>query len=312
MKIEQWPLIAEQGRCPHAILIAAAPECDTASVCRRIAARYLLHTDDITTLSDCPFYRELTERDAETVRGALSLLHTEAFDRGRRCLWIPSVHELNAQGQNALLKTLEEPPDDTLILLSGQEAAVLPTVRSRCMILRVPTEPWETIRARLISEGVDAETAALCAKLSDGITERARRFAGAEYMEFRRAVLGQIQGLISGIRPYPEAAQLCTRTESDEEEGKDGKPAKRKRVSAELAAQYADILSSVLGDVLRLHAGYADLSNRDSVPLLKKLQTTFTISQIQGMIEVVRNGQQMLRQQANAGQTLDWILAKLP
>lgn len=306
---EKWLTHVEQGRCPHAVLIAAAPECDTASVCRRIGARYLLHTDDVSKLFDCPFYQELTARDVESVRKALSLLNAEAFDRGRRCLCIPDVHELNAYGQNALLKTLEEPPDDTLILLSGQEAAVLPTVRSRCMILRVPTEPWETIRVRLVSEGIDAKTAALCAKLSDGVYERARRFSDAEYASFRREVLLQISELCTGIRPYPEAAQLCTRTETDDEEGK---AAKRKRVSAEAVTQYADILGSVLGDVLRLHAGYADVSNIDSTALLKKLRATFTISQIQGMIEVVRNGQQMLRQQANAGQTLDWILAKLP
>lgn len=73
--------------------------------------------------------------DVRKLRGFFSL---SAADGGRRVVIIDSADEMNNAAANALLKVLEEPPADTvLILISHQPSALLPTIRSRCRTLRL-------------------------------------------------------------------------------------------------------------------------------------------------------------------------------
>jgi DNA polymerase-3 subunit delta' len=67
-------------------------------------------------------------------------LALKRFEGRRRFVLVDPADAMNPPAQNALLKTLEEPPDDTtLVLLAGNADALLPTLRSRCV--RVPFAP---------------------------------------------------------------------------------------------------------------------------------------------------------------------------
>lgn len=68
----------------------------------------------------------------------------------RKVIWIDEAHTMNAHAQNALLRTLEEPPANVHFFLTGAESGLLPTIRSRCALLRLgggeaETFPDETI-----------------------------------------------------------------------------------------------------------------------------------------------------------------------
>jgi len=81
----------------------------------------------------------------EALQSALSLRSMEG--RGAAAL-VPDAEALTPQAQNALLKTLEEPPPRTaLVLTAAAPRALLPTVRSRCVALRLPPVP----RAEMIA-----------------------------------------------------------------------------------------------------------------------------------------------------------------
>ena len=103
---------------------------------------------------------------------------------------IASAQRLNPDAQNALLKTLEEPPAGAvLILCADDETLLLDTVRSRCARIRVGAVAAATIAELLVERGVaDAATAA-------GIA-RARRWPARS-----RARPG---GLARGARPSRE------------------------------------------------------------------------------------------------------------
>ncbi len=76
------------------------------------------------------FYNDIR---VDEVRGVLRKLHQTRGKSGNRILIIDSVDECNANAANALLKTLEEPPADTqIILISHRPQRLLPTIRSRC------------------------------------------------------------------------------------------------------------------------------------------------------------------------------------
>lgn len=114
---------------------------------------------------------------AEDVRGLGRFVQLSAADGGRRVVIIDSADEMNTQAANALLKMLEEPPArTTLLLVSHQPAALLPTIRSRCRDLRlVPLGPADMTSA-ITQAGADPgrDTAAVT-ELSGGSVGEALR-----------------------------------------------------------------------------------------------------------------------------------------
>lgn len=298
----------EAGDCPHAILLAGAPESDWSGFARRAAARFLLHTDDVTRLEGCPFYLEASDYAIDPMRDVLRLLNAEAFERGRRCVVLLNAHKMTPLVQNVLLKTLEEPPADTLLLLTGVETGILPTILSRCMIIRAETEPWETIAKRLTANGIDAATAEQCARRADGVYGRAEKMAQADALAFRKGAVDCLEKYRKGVRPLPEAAALCTRAEA----GEDGDAKKKTRVSPELVDTFFDVWLELLSDALKLQIGSRDMDNTDCKPIVKHLSDAFTTARIQGMIQTLLDGKRQLAFRATASQTLDWVLCRLP
>ena len=82
-------------------------------------------------------------------------------------MWMPEY--LGKEG-NKLLKLIEEPPDNTiLILVAASEENILPTILSRCQLIKVPRLTNQEIEAALISKGhLEKEKAATIASMSDG------------------------------------------------------------------------------------------------------------------------------------------------
>ncbi len=95
---------------------------------------------------------------------------------------IPGAEKMTVQAQNALLKTIEDPPDYViLLLLTENEEALLETVRSRCVTLHLEPVPDETIRRYLIEEiGVSEYQADVCATFAQGNVGKAVRLASSE------------------------------------------------------------------------------------------------------------------------------------
>ncbi len=310
MQRNDWMKRIESGDVPHAILFAGPKESGQLALARRAAARFLLHTDDAAALTNCPFYQEPTDFQVRAVRDALAVLNSQAYERGRHCILFADAHTMSEAAQDVLLKTLEEPPADTLLLLTGSESGFRPTVLSRCMVLRAKTEPWEAIRDRLMREGVPESKATLAAKLSDGVYGRAEAFLDESYQAFRTGALDCVKGLLKRAKPYAALAALCT--ETVEEENGDGVPKKTKKVSTALVDAFLDVLLSTLGDVLLLQSGSGGISNTDFYETEKNFVSAFTTAQIQGMIQIAADAKEMLFYKANPAMTVDWILAKLP
>jgi DNA polymerase-3 subunit delta' len=117
-------------------------------------------------------------------------LSLRRFEGRRRFVVVDPADAMNPQAQNALLKTLEEPPDDTtLVLVASSPDSLLPTIRSRC--LRVPFAPLpaELVADRLVREGHAPEAARLAAALSGGSLGRALALDDDALAERRGAVL---------------------------------------------------------------------------------------------------------------------------
>jgi DNA polymerase-3 subunit delta' len=100
-----------------------------------------------------------------------------------RVVIVDAIDDMNRAAANAFLKNLEEPPANTLFLLvSHAPGRLLPTIRSRCRILRFQPLADEEVRAVLRQQLPDADAAEIDAlvPLAEGSPGRALRFAGLD------------------------------------------------------------------------------------------------------------------------------------
>jgi DNA polymerase-3 subunit delta' len=110
------------------------------------------------------------------------------FEASRRVFVIERVDELGDEAANRMLKTLEEPaPFVHLILITERLAEVLPTIRSRCQLVRFDAPPVPEIADQIERLGLPADVAMACARLSLGNAESARELAGREGTALRAA-----------------------------------------------------------------------------------------------------------------------------
>jgi DNA polymerase III subunit delta' len=134
----------------------------------------------------------------------------------RKIAVIDDADYLNAEGANALLKTLEEPPPrSVLILISASPARQLPTIRSRCQLIRFqPLSPEIVARLLLDQAVVDStEEAARLAALGEGSIGQAIELADPELGNFRHLLYAQLQqgafdsrGLAQKVSQFVESA----------------------------------------------------------------------------------------------------------
>lgn len=128
---------------------------------------------------------------------------------GRRTVCIVDQAEtMTEQGQNALLKTLEEPPGaSVLILIAPQASALLPTVVSRCREVRFHPLPEGLIAAKLREEGWDEAEAHWIASMAGGSLGRAQELRDASLHEVRGLVVetfSQLSGTTSALLDLAE------------------------------------------------------------------------------------------------------------
>ena len=301
MQLLQWLSCLKAGNTPHAVFLVGPAGSGKKEYARQAAALYLLGREDTKGLSECPFFQELPDYAIKTVRACCEALNRQIFARGRRCLVIPDAHKLTAQTQNALLKTLEEPPEEALLILTGNEQAVLPTIRSRCMLVRVGSEDRAKLAARLSARGVAPDRATLAAALSDGVPSLAERYAGAEYMAFRAQALPVIEEALFGVTPFSQAAALLERRE-------DGK----KKVGKDGLCDFIDMLLSLLRDALLQQLGDSDSRNLDAQALQNRVAGHFTTAEIQCMIAETLQKRRALTEYGGAPSlVLDALLASI-
>jgi DNA polymerase III delta' subunit len=126
-----------------------------------------------------------------TVRWLVSQLALLPVEGGARVAIVRDAHRMNEDAQSALLKTLEEPPAAThLLLLADDEERLLPTVRSRCARLRLGSVAGREIERLLAELGLaDAPTAARLARVGRGRPGVAVAYAGSSEAETVRGEL---------------------------------------------------------------------------------------------------------------------------
>jgi DNA polymerase-3 subunit delta' len=141
----------------------------------------------------------------DEVRQVPRFLGLTAAEGGWRIVLIEQVEAMNAEAQNALLKTLEEPPSRALLLLTtGAPDRLLPTIRSRCRridLFPLPEPEMESVMARWLPELSPGQRATL-AHIAEGAPGRALQLAEGDGL----ALQGEVDSFLGGLlAPDPRA-----------------------------------------------------------------------------------------------------------
>jgi DNA polymerase-3 subunit delta' len=187
----------------------------------------------------------------EQVRRLQERLVLRALEGKRKVAIVARAHHLNPSAQNAFLKTLEEPPDETtLILITERPEMLLPTLRSR--MSKVAFEPLslELIAQRLTDlRGVSDEVARRIAALSGGSLSAALAM-DTESLDRRAHFIQQFE---AAARSPTVGLALAFAQEAGD--------------SREDAEEALDALTQWLADVARVQHGAAVFAHRDLEPL---------------------------------------------
>jgi DNA polymerase-3 subunit delta' len=141
---------------------AAAP-CGVCGACRKVLGAG--HSD----IAYATVPEAKTVIGVGEVREAIHQLQYAPFEGNFRVLIVENAEKLTDEAQNALLKTLEEPPKAAVIVLvTPLFGALIPTVASRCRAVRFSVLPEHEVAAHLVAQGADQGQANALARLCRG------------------------------------------------------------------------------------------------------------------------------------------------
>jgi DNA polymerase III subunit delta' len=171
------------GHCPACQQVAALTHPDLELVCKPPDKSFI------------PLELFIGDKEHRARVGLCYNLSLKPVRGGRRIALIDDADFLNQEGANCLLKTLEEPPPHSMLILLGtSEQKQLPTIRSRSQVIRFQPLAEETVAAILVSAGLvgDADQSRRLAALAGGSLAQAAELAEEAIGDFRRTLYSQL------------------------------------------------------------------------------------------------------------------------
>jgi len=182
--------------------IAPGIPCGTCRDCKQIEAMQHPDMNVIQALDSDGLPKEGGTLKVDQVREVQHSLSLKPYQAKYRVALFLRFQEANDNAANALLKTLEEAPAHAILLLTADTPEqLLPTIVSRCEILRLRALPIGAIEADLLERGVEEERARLLAHISGGRPGYARRLVNdVTVLEKREERLNDLQTLLPAPR----------------------------------------------------------------------------------------------------------------
>ncbi len=240
----------------------------------------------------------------DDVRGLQRKIALTPVEGDRRIAFLPDFDRATDNAANALLKTLEEPPGNVVFLLTASDQeSLLPTIVSRCEVIRLRSVNQETLKDALIAQGYSADEAALLAGVSAGLPGRALamgedKAAQEERVERLDDLMELLSSDITGRLAYVEP--LISR--------KDDLQVKRDRT-----LQLLETWLSFWRDLLIVSSGAeATRGNPDRADDVEQIADRLSLQQVSSLIHLIQDTMNSLEMNANIRLVMENLVLKFP
>lgn len=139
--------------------------------------------------------KDKSEIEISQIREIQQFLSLKPYYGSSKAVIIDEAHKMNQEAQSCFLKTLEEPKGKTiLILISSRPEILLPTILSRCQIIKFFICPIAEIKNYLMKKGASAEKAEMFSGISEGKPGRAiKLLLEPDKIEKEKKILNEVQ-----------------------------------------------------------------------------------------------------------------------
>lgn len=243
-------------------------------------------------------YKKLNTQSVvvDDIRNIVEEVNKKPFEGDKKVIIIYNSDKMTVQAQNALLKTIEEPPKGVyIILLCENIESILPTIVSRCQVHKLKRLSEDEILEFISKKNskINENDAKVIASLSDGIAGRAEMFLSDDsFKDIRNKLLDLINDIYSadlyGLLGY-------------------------EKFFIKYKNKYKEILTWILSfirDIL-VYKETGDtkmILNLDKITSIKELATKFSFVKLNDIINVVENTSGNLKSNVNPQLTFDMML----
>ena len=274
----------------QALFCAAVDDdaCGVCPSCRKVAGG---NHGDIHFIEPLPDKRDISIDQLREIQRELAL---RPYEAPRKACIIEPADRMSVNAANSLLKTLEEPPGNAIIILLTENAdMLLPTVRSRCQSIRFSSLSPENVRLLLERSGVAPDLAELLAPLSEGSMQRAGELDNSTLVERREALVGHLTAL--------NLDRIGTIFDTAEEMAG----------NREETLESLDLLLSVARDTVYLNAGCSDIVNTTIRPALETFAAGFSLERALQMLSDIVETRRAVQRNANNKLALECLFMKM-
>jgi DNA polymerase III subunit delta' len=274
------------GKYQFAIALAQAVNCESPTdgdacgvclACRKISRNEHLDIRTILRESQDPAIKKDPRSQfikVDQIRELSQQAQFRPYEGRRRVFIIDDAEWLRTEAANSLLKTLEEPPETSLIILiTPKPFVLLDTIRSRCLMLSFAPLSASEIEQELLTRGVTAEEARLRSRLANGSIGHSIEIDLDEYRSARGVLLELLETLAysrDSIKRLNIAEYVGRKLEKDDFE------------------KHLDALMVLLSDVFRIKLeSEALVTNQDVVETLDRIAQRLTFDQITYLTDTI-------------------------
>jgi len=262
--------------------------CGVCPACRKVTGG---NHGDIHFVEPLPDKRDISIDQLREIQRELSL---RPYEAPRKACIMEPAERMSVNAANSLLKTLEEPPGNAIIILLTENAdMLLTTIRSRCQLIRFSPLSPENIRLLLVRNGMAPDSADLLAPMAEGSMQRAVELDNDALSARRELLLTHLSALTLGriASVFDTAEELAGNRDE--------------------TLESLDLLLSLARDVVYLHAGSSQIVNTSVRPALEAFAARCTMDGALQMLGSITETRRAVQRNANNKLALDCLFMRM-
>lgn len=298
-------LDCESGRLSHAYLFASKDEnflkrfCD--NVCKLVINQNETQNQEKNSLRidkmihpDVKYFGTEKVINTEVAKEIVEQATFSPYESDKKIFVLWNVNQMNEASQNKILKTIEEPPENTVFILAGSATTkLLPTIMSRIKLIELDELSPYQIEGLLVGAGVDGVRAQICASSARGNASYAEKLAFDDnFLEFYNQVVAaffEINGSRDVLKfsTYFNAKHIVKK-------------------------EFLDMFMMIARDVLMLISKTDSLVvNKSVIAKLKVVANMLNYDAVNELIKECLNQKKNLEYNVNSTSVVDGVLFKL-